>query len=81
LCREIDEKLEVLRERLRKDAEERMIDRRRSWQQKTAELQAISSNVHSNLNALIVACYAQTLNRSLLKIIKKTDLKKPSYKY
>ena len=37
--REIDVKIEVLRERLRKDAEERMVERRRSWHLKSTELE------------------------------------------
>ncbi len=37
--REIDEKIEVLRVRLKKDAEARMVARRRSWHQTTASLE------------------------------------------
>jgi hypothetical protein len=39
LHREIDEKIEVLRVRLKKDAEARMVARRRSWHQTTATLE------------------------------------------
>jgi hypothetical protein len=39
LYREIDEKIEVLRVRLKKDADARMVARRRSWHQTTANLE------------------------------------------
>jgi hypothetical protein len=39
LYREIDEKIEVLRVRLKNDAEARMVARRRSWHQTTASLE------------------------------------------
>lgn len=38
--REIDEKISVLRERLKREAEERMAERRKSWHQFSSQLQA-----------------------------------------